>query len=60
MKKYLFILSLILSVPSLAQDTDVLLNHVIYHYIDRVDIRGYADTLIHTDHKPYGPPHDCL
>ncbi|MEL6730328.1 MAG: capsule assembly Wzi family protein [Bacteroidota bacterium] len=56
MKKYLFILSLILSVPSWAQDTDVLLNHVIYHYIDRVDIRGYADTLIHTDHKPYGRP----
>ncbi|MEM6345023.1 MAG: capsule assembly Wzi family protein [Bacteroidota bacterium] len=37
-----------------AQDTDILLNHDLYHYIDRLDIKGYADTAILTFHKPYG------
>ncbi|MCI4671289.1 MAG: capsule assembly Wzi family protein [Bacteroidia bacterium] len=37
-----------------AQDTDILLNHDLYHFIDRIDIKGLADTTIHTDLKPYG------
>ncbi|MEL7533300.1 MAG: hypothetical protein AAFN10_18450 [Bacteroidota bacterium] len=37
-----------------AQDTDILLNHDLYHYIDRLDIKGYVDTAILTFHKPYG------
>lgn len=40
--------------PLAAQDTDLLLNTDMYHYVDRVDIRGYADTMVHTDLKPYG------
>jgi len=36
------------------QDTDLLLNHDGYHYIDRLDIRGYTDDVVHTDIKPYG------
>jgi len=39
---------------AVAQDTDMLLNTDIYHYMDRIDIRGYADTTVHTDIKPYG------
>lgn len=37
-----------------AQDTDILLNHDLYHYIDRLDIRGYTGKTVHTDIKPYG------
>lgn len=37
-----------------AQDTDILLGHDLYHYVDRLDIKGYADTSILTFHKPYG------
>lgn len=38
----------------MGQDTDILLNQDLYHYVDRVDILGQADTLVATDHKPYG------
>ncbi len=37
-----------------AQDSDILLNHDLYHYIDRLDIRGYTNQTVHTDIKPYG------
>ena len=36
-----------------AQDIDIPLNSDVYHYIDRIDIKGLADTLVHTDIKPY-------
>ncbi|MEL6650321.1 MAG: hypothetical protein AAFQ87_05875, partial [Bacteroidota bacterium] len=36
------------------QDTDILLQNELYHYMDRLDIKGYADTTIFTFHKPYG------
>ncbi|MEM6264232.1 MAG: capsule assembly Wzi family protein [Bacteroidota bacterium] len=35
-----------------AQSQDILLNHDLYHYLDRVDIRGYTDSVVHTDIKP--------
>lgn len=40
--------------PLLAQDSDILLNHDLYHYIDRLDIRNYTGKTIHTDIRPYG------
>ena len=36
------------------QDTDILLNHDLYHYIDRLDIKGLTGRHIHTALKPYG------
>lgn len=52
--KYLLVCIGILSVTSLvAQDADILLNHQLYHYIDRIDIKGYTGQVIHTDVKPY-------
>ncbi len=50
----LLIFVLLLSGVSFGQDTDILLNHDLYHYVDRLDIKGLADTLVHTDLKPYG------
>ena len=37
-----------------AQDTDILLNHELYPYLDRLDIKGLADTSLSSFHKPYG------
>lgn len=37
-----------------AQDSDFLLNHDMYHLIDRMDIRGLSDKDFFTDAKPYG------
>lgn len=37
-----------------SQDSDVLLNHDLNHYVDRLDIKGYTGTTVHTDIKPYG------
>ena len=39
---------------SAAQDTDILLNHDLYHYIDRLDIKGLTGRHVHTELKPYG------
>ncbi len=36
-----------------AQDTDILLNHDIYHYIDRLDIKNLTQQPIPTTFKPY-------
>jgi hypothetical protein len=54
MRAYLFLgfLSLFLTVR--AQDTDLLLNHDLYHYLDRVDILGQSDTTFLSNLKPYG------
>ena len=52
--KKLLLLPLLLGSLLRAQDHDLLLNHDLYHYLDRMDIRGYADTLLHSDIKPYG------
>ncbi|GAB4423208.1 MAG: hypothetical protein OHK0039_39720 [Bacteroidia bacterium] len=38
----------------LAQDNDLLLNHELYHYLDRLDIRGQVDTALPSVLKPYG------
>ena len=35
------------------QDADIPFNSPLYHYIDRIDIKGWADTTVHTDYKPY-------
>ena len=49
----LFLLAAVsLSVP--AQDADLPAGHDLYHYLDRIDIRGYTDQVIDTDIKPYG------
>ncbi len=37
-----------------SQNTDILLNHDLYHYVDRLDVLGRVDTTLHTDLKPYG------
>ncbi len=37
-----------------AQDPDILINHEVYHFIDRIDIRGVLETPLYTDMKPYG------
>lgn len=37
-----------------AQNTDIPLNHDLYHFVDRLDILGLTDTTVHTDQKPYG------
>lgn len=39
---------------SLAQDSDILLNHDLNHYMDRLDIRNRTGQTVHTDIKPYG------
>ena len=36
-----------------SQTADIPLNSEVYHLIDRIDIKGMADTLVHTDIKPY-------
>ena len=55
MKKILTFLTISLFTSSIfAQDSDILLNHDGYHYIDRLDIRGYTNQMVHTDVKPYG------
>lgn len=36
-----------------AQDADIPAGHDLYHYLDRIDIRGYTDQVIDTDLKPY-------
>jgi hypothetical protein len=51
---FLLLLLLTAGLPSIAQDNDLLLNHDLYHYIDRIDIRGYTGDVVHTDMKPYG------
>ncbi|MEL6673445.1 MAG: hypothetical protein AAFR61_14670 [Bacteroidota bacterium] len=35
-----------------AQDTDLLLNHPVYHYLDRLDIQGLTDTLVPNSVRP--------
>ncbi|MEO0895772.1 MAG: capsule assembly Wzi family protein [Bacteroidota bacterium] len=52
MRKSIVILAF-LSGVLYAQDADILLNHDLYHYMDRLDIKGVTDTLVHTDIKPY-------
>ena len=37
-----------------AQNADILLNHDLYHYADRIDIRGLSGTFFPTSIKPYG------
>lgn len=37
-----------------AQDSDLLLNHDLYHLADRIDIRGLTGGAVHTELKPYG------
>jgi hypothetical protein len=37
-----------------AQDADIPLNHDLYHYVDRLDIKGLTDTTVLTFFKPYG------
>lgn len=35
------------------QSADLPLNHSVYHYVDRIDIKGLTGETIHTDFKPY-------
>ncbi|MEM6803370.1 MAG: capsule assembly Wzi family protein, partial [Bacteroidota bacterium] len=37
-----------------SQDTDILLNHELYPYLDRLDIKGLTDTSLSSFLKPYG------
>lgn len=39
--------------PLIGQNSDIPLNHELYHYMDRLDIQGRVDTVVHTDVKPY-------
>ncbi len=50
---FIILAFLVSAIQASAQDGDVLLNSEIYHLIDRIDIRGTADTIIPTDYKPY-------
>ncbi len=55
LKKYAFLcLCFMIGKTLVAQDSEILLNHDLYHYIDRLDIRNYTGQTIHTDIKPYG------
>lgn len=49
-----FIFLLVVSSLIQAQDTDLLLNSDLYHYIDRLDIQNRTGEVVHTDIKPYG------
>lgn len=53
MKYLLFSFLLIATLSGWAQDADLPTGHDLYHYIDRLDIRGYTGTHIDTDIKPY-------
>ena len=37
-----------------SQDSDLPLQHDLYHFIDRMDIRAYTEEAIHTEIKPLG------
>lgn len=39
--------------PALSQNSDILLGHDLYHYIDRIDIKGLTKVYIPTDFKPF-------
>ena len=39
--------------PLSGQGSDLLLNHDLYHIIDRLDISGSTDSIVHTEVKPY-------
>lgn len=55
MKKIISALFLILFLKALsAQNADILLNHDLYHYIDRVDIKGISNQRVYNFIKPYG------
>lgn len=54
MRNFLFAFLIVSSIASIAQDTDILLNHDLNHYIDRLDIKGHTHATLHTDLKPYG------
>ncbi|MDX1907473.1 MAG: hypothetical protein SF053_10605 [Bacteroidia bacterium] len=47
-------LLVILGLPLAAQDSDILPGHDLYHYLDRLDIRGYTGQAVYTQLKPYG------
>jgi len=49
-----FVLSLFLGGALFAQDTDILLNHELYPYLNRLDIKGVSDTSFSSYLKPYG------
>ncbi len=57
MKYFLACITILSSTFLYAQDADLLLNHDLYHYIDRIDIKGYTNQVIHTDIKPYAREH---
>lgn len=52
-KSILLLASLMVSQLLWAQDNDLPLQHDLYHFIDRIDIRGYTEETLHTDTKPY-------
>ena len=45
---------LFLGLITRAQNTDIILGHDLYHYVDRLDIKGVTGTYIPTELKPYG------
>jgi hypothetical protein len=53
MKKLLLLLPWLLAL-GLAQDPDMPLDQDSYHYLDRIDVLGLADTVVPTALKPYG------
>ena len=52
-KPLICLLLLFLAISGRSQTADVPLNSTVYHMIDRIDIKGMADTIVHTDVKPY-------
>jgi hypothetical protein len=54
MPRYILLTILFIGLRSWAQDTDILLNHDLYHYVDRLDVLGLTNQTLHTDVKPYG------
>lgn len=53
MKKAIFLLLTAVAGPGLlAQDSDLLPNSPVVHFVDRIDILGLTGTTIHTDVKP--------
>ena len=52
--KYALLLLALIGSCLYAQDADLPLDEDSYHYLDRIDVLGLADTVIPTSLKPYG------
>ena len=54
MKPFLLLPFIFLFLGLPAQDSDLPLQHDLYHFVDRIDILGYTEEVLHTELKPFG------